>query len=232
MAKLKRIDLNVDLGEGMPWDAELMKFATSVNIGCGAHAGSFRNTVRTVILAQNLGLNVGAHPGYPDREHFGRQSPDETNREAWMRSVLAQLDQMVNLTTLDYIKPHGALYHDLARGDAWCTEPFTEWLAKHELPLMGLAGTEHERIAEEAEVQLISEGFVERGYLEDGSLAPRSMPGAILTDLAIICNQAKILAELGFKTLCVHGDREDAATILSSVREALEQEGYVIGHES
>lgn len=225
---MKRVDLNADIAEGFPFDQELIRRCSSVNIGLGAHAGSFRESHRIAILAQAEGINVGAHPGYPDRAQFGRVSPSGEVPPSWVESVLSQLDRFLRSTAVDYVKPHGALYHDLMAGRPEVTEPFTEWLAKAQLPLMGMKGTGHEEIANEAEVALIAEGFVDRGYGPDGLLIPRGRPGAELTSLDQKAAQAVTLADLGIVSLCLHGDHDGCLETADAVLAALAKAGYVV----
>lgn len=134
---------------------------------------------------------------------------------------------MVNAQSIDYVKPHGALYHDLLDAEnVQICEAFIEWLADHEVPLMGMAGTHHQVIADHADVTFISEGFVERGYDEEGKLIARGLPGAELTELDRICRQGVALAEVGINSLCVHGDRGGCVEIAQAVRATLETAGY------
>ncbi len=225
---MKTIDLNADIGEGFPWDEALLEVISSANIGCGGHAGSFRETRRIAILADAHGLNIGAHPGYPDRENMGRKSPEASQVRSWVDEVLVQLDRFTGSIRTDYVKPHGALYHDLLREVPEVCEPFTEWLAAAQLPLMGMKGTNHEQIANLAEVQLISEGFAERRYTSEGTLLDRSHPDSSLFKLEEIQAQAVALAGIGIQSICVHGDREDAVAIAKGVRAALEEAGFQV----
>lgn len=219
----RTVALNADIGEGMPWDEELLGWITAANVGCGAHAGSFEESLRIVSLCRDRGILVGAHPGYPDRDGFGRRSPADFEREEWEASVLDQLDHINNAVSLDYIKPHGALYHDLANGH-WLG--FADWLAAHKVALLGMPSSEHESLANAAGVPFIREGFAERGYGSDGRLIPRRAPGAELDSLADIVRQSLSLAGAGIESICIHGDREGCVSIARAVRTALIEEGY------
>lgn len=111
---MKRVDLNVDIGEGFPHDEELLKFATSANVSGGEHAGSWELTQETVIRCKSLGKRCGMHPGYPDRPGMGRRSFFSLNENAWGSSLLQQTQRFREAFDPDYVKPHGAFYNDTA----------------------------------------------------------------------------------------------------------------------
>lgn len=212
------IDINADIGEGMPWDDELMEIVTSVNVGLGEHAGKWEDSLRTMERARAKGLRVGFHPGFPDRENFGRRMPTAIEEEKWCISVMMQMAEAYRDFKPDYVNPHGALYHFLLtdNGDmAW----LAPWLDVYQLPFMGLPDSFHAEIAAEAEVLFIREGFAERGYRE-GKLIPRGEPGAELTDLDEIVQQALRLAT-HVDSICIHGDRVGCVEIAFAVRDAL-----------
>ena len=223
---MKRIDINVDLGEGFPFDDQLMKVATSANVCCGAHAGSVELCVETVEKCRSLGLRVGAHPGVPDRAHMGR-APIVIEAEEERVELLRSLMEQCSVAEWDYIKPHGALYNATTEpGPA--TVPVVAVALQLRLPLMGMPGTHHEHIAYAAEVPLIREGFADRAYLPDGRLVSRSEPGALLSDPALIGAQVLVLAER-VDSICVHGDNPDCVEIAALVRSTLEECGYEVG---
>jgi UPF0271 protein len=216
---VRNVDLNVDVGEGFPFDEELMRLATSANVGCGAHAGSPESSVAAAHRARELGLAVGLHPGYPDRGSMGRAPWDD-------RQVAAATDHLVEQCLLfeaDYVKPHGAFYNQSA-AQAGVRDALVACLCRVRLPLVGLPGTLHVEAAEAAGVRFVAEGFAERGYRPDGTLVPRGEPGAEL-DAAEAAQQARTLAG-SVETVCVHGDRPDACSVLAAVRRALEADGY------
>ena len=111
---MKRIDLNVDIGEGYRFDDALLEFASSANVCCGEHAGSWDLTLETAEKCRSSGIRVGAHPGYPDRENMGRRSPTPDERQDWEASVRDQIDRFRREVGGAYVKPHGAFYNELA----------------------------------------------------------------------------------------------------------------------
>lgn len=240
------IDLNADLGEGDAYDAELLKVVSSCNIACGGHAGDADSIASTIREALANGVSVGAHPGYPDREGFGRRSRfmgGDALRDA-LRSQLrdfsreaARLDAKVT-----HVKPHGTLYTD-AVVDAELADLIAGVVAR--MPgrptLVGQPATELEAAAHAHGLRFVAEAFVDRAYRPDGQLVPRSEPGAVHGDVAEIQRQAVSLAREGrvhcldgstvavrADTLCIHGDTPGAATAARAVRDALEREGVDI----
>lgn len=221
---MRRIDLNVDVGEGFPNDRELLALATSANVCAGAHAGSKELTRETVVIAKSSGLAVGVHPGLPDRGSMGRAPwPIERWDEA-RRSLEAQVGEMAG--DADYVKPHGAFYNQAAEGGPWA-ELLALLLRGTGLPLFGLPGTFHETAAADAGVRFLAEGFAERGYRDDGRLLPRGEPGAVLEDPELAGRQAVLLAGR-VETVCVHGDRPDAVAVLGTVRTCLTEAGFEV----
>lgn len=223
---MKRVDINVDVGEGFAFDDQLLRIATSANVCCGVYAGDSGLTVETVEKCRALGVRVGAHPGFPDRETMGRGAfplDDEPSRVALLRSLIEQC----SLCPWDYVKPHGALYNVTTKpGPA--TVPLVAVLLHLGLPLMGLPGTHHEHIAFAAEVPFIREGFADRAYLPDGRLVPRTEPGAVLSDPAEITAQVLVMAER-VDSICVHGDSPGCVEIAALLRSTLEKAGYEVG---
>ena len=242
----KTIDLNADLGEGDPYDAELLRIVSSCNIACGGHAGDRSSIESTMRLAVANGVTVGAHPSYPDREGFGRRSRFMSGDEL-MQSLLRQLNRFAAVaseldTPIGHVKPHGALYTD-AVVDAGLADVIARAVAgmTDRPPLVGQPGTELESAAREHGLGFIAEAFVDRAYQADGRLVPRSEPGAVHGDIETIARQAVSLAVKGrvqglqgdtisvrADTLCIHGDTPGAAEAAHAVRQALEGEGVVI----
>lgn len=240
------IDLNADLGEGEAGDAELLQVVSSCNIACGGHAGDDESIEATIREALARGVNVGAHPAYPDREGFGRRSRFMSG-EALRDALRSQLDVFCRAAvrlgaTVTHVKPHGTLYTD-AVVDAELADIIAGAVA--EVPgkpmLVGQPGTELESAAKTHGLGFIAEAFVDRAYQSNGQLVPRSRSGAVHGDIAQIQRQAVSLARDGTvqslegstvpvraDTLCIHGDTPGAAAAARAVRVALEREGIEI----
>jgi UPF0271 protein len=192
------IDLNADVGEGME-DETLLPYLTSANVACGVHAGDPSRMDQTVALALSHGVRVGAHPGYPDREHFGRVRV-EMSADAVETLVLYQISALDGFVrsrggTLTHVKPHGALYHagaefpDVARAIAEGVRRL-----RTSLVLVGPAGSMLMEAGREAGLPVAAEAFADRRYLPDGSLVPRSEPGAVLSSADEAAEQALSIA--------------------------------------
>jgi len=236
------IDLNADVGEGMD-DGALLPFLTSVNVACGLHAGGPGIMDRTVALALERGLRVGAHPGYDDRENFGRLDVQLPFSEV-TSLVLFQIGALEGFVrahggALVHVKPHGALYNRAAR-DLDLARAIVEGVrrARPDLVVVGLAGSHLVQAAASAGLPVAAEAFADRRYLSDGSLMPRKQTGSVLTDPADAAEQALHIARDGYvvtstgeqlevraRTLCLHGDTPGASLIARAVRERLENEG-------
>jgi len=240
-----RIDLNADLGEGMD-DAAILPFITSANVACGLHAGDPMIIDRTLELSLAKGIRVGAHPGYADRENFGRldQKLGSDQIAALMRYQLAGLDALVRARggRLSHVKPHGALYNqaakdiELARAIAFAVQSF-----RPDLILVGLCGSKLIEASEEAGLPVAREAFADRRYLADGSLMPRSRSGSVIDDprqaaaqAVLIATEGAVIADNGARlsleadTVCLHGDTASARTIASAVRTSLEASGVAV----
>lgn len=243
---MRSIDLNVDLGEGGNDDTALIALASSANIACGGHAGD-DSTMRTAIeAALAAGVSIGAHPGYEDREHFGRRELDLPPGEV-TALVARQIARLMEIAAslgaeIHHVKPHGALYLQANR-DATLAEAVVEGVMKC-LPRTAFyvpPGGELAKAGQRAGLHVVPEGFVDRRYAESGELLPRSEPGAVIEDLPTAIAQAKTIAlhqqvisisgnpiPLPAATLCVHGDGFHAAKTLRAVRTALEAAGVTI----
>ena len=240
------IDLNADLGEGDRYDDELLQVVSTCNIACGGHAGDRSSMASTVAAAIANGVCVGAHPGYPDRDGFGRVSrylAGDALYEALTQQVTELADIAAELgARLTHVKPHGALYNDAVH-DRSLADIIARVTA--EAPgkpaLMGMANTELEFAAERHDLDFIAEAFVDRAYEPDGTLVSRAEPGAVHSDLAVATTQAVGLAEAGrvtarngdvitvkADTLCIHGDTPGAAEAARAVRDVLESHGIRI----
>jgi len=227
---LRKMDINVDLGEGAAFDEELLKVASSANVCCGAHAGSEELTKKTIERCVLLGVRVGAHPGYPDPETMGRH-PLGMVTPMQMRNVALSLSGQIAFAMecgpVAYLKPHGAFYNESAQPSEWCGV-LLELLGRFNLPLVGMPGSEHERIAATAGVGFIREGFADRAYQGSGRLMPRTQSGAILTDPDEIRRQVRWLMS-SVESICIHGDEPDSVRNARLVREVLESAGCEVG---
>ncbi len=231
---MKSIDINCDLGESSginksSRDAEIMPYITSANIACGFHAGDPGLMVQTVRLAKASGVKVGAHPGYPDRENFGRRDvtmlPEEI--DAMLLYQIGALAGICRAEGVDlvHVKPHGALYNKAARDpDLAVTVAKSVREFSGELILVGLAGSCLVNAGKEMGLKVLSEGFADRVYEPDGSLRSRNLTGAMITDPQEVARHGLELAEKGVTarigermvhwdvdTICIHGDEPGAA---------------------
>jgi UPF0271 protein len=243
-----KIDLNSDMGESfgrytLGSDAALMPHITSANIACGFHASDPLVMDRTVRLAHEHGVAVGAHPGYPDLQGFGRREMQLDPEEA-EATILYQIGALAGFaraagTDLVHVKPHGALYNRAVK-DRGLAEAIVRAVTKfsRELIVVGLANSEVIEAAHEAGQPVAREAFADRAYEADGSLRSRRLPGAVLHDPAQAAEQAVRIAREGLvvawggqevpvqaETLCVHGDTPTALTIVQAIRQALVEAG-------
>ncbi|TMB88465.1 MAG: LamB/YcsF family protein [Chloroflexi bacterium] len=217
------MNLNADLGEGAGADEAILGLVDSANVACGLHAGSASISIATAWRCVELGVEVGAHPGYDDRAGFGRVeralSPAEI--EALVAFQVAGLAAVVPIA---YVKAHGALYHRCQQ-DAAAADALARVAKKHGVGVLGQPGFEILAAAERAGIPAYREGYADRLTMPDGSLAPRTQAGAVL-DPAAAARQALMLAESGrFDTICIHGDTKGAAKVASTVRQALRDAG-------
>ena len=229
------IDLNADLGEGFPFDAELMKIVSSANICSGAYIASDEPVREALALAKANDVAVGIHVGYPDVEGFGRRS-NYMDPAAFAVALDAQVKSFLVLAEAEnvkvsYLKPHGALYHDLNhKSELW--NILIEVCVRHGWPVMHLAESDFLSEADTA-IKTIHEGFVDRRYASGKELVSRSNPRAVLTDLQEVLAQAQGLLNggvtleggspqvLSVQSLCLHGDTPGAVNLGLAVRNNL-----------
>ncbi len=248
---MNRIDLNADLGESFgPWrmgdDAGVMPWITSANVACGFHAGDPAIMRATVALCVRHGVAIGAHTSLPDLQGFGRREVNITPAEAHVQT-LYQLGALHAFacaanTRLHHVKPHGALYNMAAR-DHGLADAIAQAVADFDpaIILVGLAGSALIGAGRSKGLCVQSEAFCDRRYRADGSLTPRSEAGAVIEDIDEAVAQAVSIATRGeavagdggrvsmqADTLCVHGDRTDAAALAERLRGALEAAGVEI----
>ncbi len=228
---MNSIDLNCDLGEGCRHDAELMPLITSANIACGFHAGDPQTSLTTLRLAVQHGVCLGAHPGYADRENFGRREL-ALSEEQVFAECLYQIGALTALARsaggeLRYVKPHGALYNQACRDES-LARPVVTAAEQFGLAVMGLPGSRLEAVSRER-CRFLREGFADRRYLPNGSLVPRSRPDAFVENPDEAVKQVEWLRrEQGIETLCVHGDNPQAILFVRKLREALQKQGVII----
>jgi 5-oxoprolinase (ATP-hydrolysing) subunit A len=237
---VRQLDLNADVGEGDPKaDEALLPLVTSANVACGVHAGDPHTMRATVALAVNEGVAVGAHPGYDDRENFGRRpmqlSAGEINE--LLLSQLGALDAIARGAgvLLQHVKPHGALYNQ-AETDRTLAAAIVAAVRAFDsnLRLVGRAGSAMADAAAAVGHPFTPEAFADRRYRADGSLLPRSQPGAVLTDPEEVARQVRSLVTHGevvasdgshlsiaFETLCLHGDTPGSAVLAARIRQEL-----------
>ncbi|USD22063.1 5-oxoprolinase subunit PxpA [Microbulbifer variabilis] len=246
-----RIDINCDLGEGSDLkscirDTQIMPFISRCNIACGAHAGN-RDIMRLSIFnAQKHHLKIGAHPGYPDRENFGRKSV-KLPINLLLDSLFQQIEQLQSLTTeagvlLDHVKLHGALYND-AEADRLLSKEIISLFAKEypSLKIIGLANGAMESVAIEKQCTFYREGFIDRHYLNKEKLAPRNLPGSVLNNIENCLERAIALAKgtdftsyygtplkFSVDTICLHGDNPAALKIAKALVKHLQHHGLNI----
>ncbi len=254
MTNTMRIDLNSDVGESfgayhLGLDEEVIPHITSANIACGFHAGDPGVMRKTVALAKKFGVEVGAHPGFPDLMGFGRRNMDATLEEI-QDYVIYQMGALQAFALahglkLQHVKTHGALYN-MAVANPKIGEAIAEAVAKvdKEMILVALASSNRERvmgIKKRHGIRFAFEAFPDRAYKSDGSLAPRKEMGAVIHDPEVVAQRALKMAlegkvistngteiELKADTLCVHGDNPAAVQIVKKIRESLRASGVKV----
>jgi UPF0271 protein len=237
---VRQLDLNADVGEGDPeTDEALLRLVTSANVACGLHAGDAQTMHATVAIAVRNSVAVGAHPGFNDREGFGRRPRQLTADEIreLLLSQLGALDEIARAegATLRHVKPHGALYNQ-AETDGALAAAIVAAIRAFDptLRLVGRAGSAMEQAARAASHPFTAEAFGDRRYRGDGTLLPRSEPDSVLTDPEAVARQVRSLVTGGevmasdgsrlavsFGTLCVHGDTPGAVTLARRIRQEL-----------
>jgi UPF0271 protein len=225
------IDLNCDLGEGAGDDATLMPLITSANVACAFHAGSPAEMLKTITLAKQHHIVVGAHPGHPDREHFGRRELPLTPSQVYVDAVY-QIGALASVARIEqieakYVKPHGGLYHQANREDGYA-DALIEAARMFGLIVMGLPRSRLEERCR-GRCGFVAEGFADRRYRTDGTLVPRDQPGAFIVDpTEAVAQVERLIEKEGVRTICVHGDNVKAVLFVQALREALLSRGLQI----
>ena len=243
---MPHLDFNCDLGEGCGSDADIVPLISSASIACGAHAGDEATMRAAIRLCRDHGVAIGAHPSFEDREHFGRREL-ALDRDGIARLVQTQLARLAAIAAgegvrIAHVKPHGALYN-LAARDRGVADAIAAAIVSFDpsLVLYGLSGSQLPTAGEAAGLRVAHEVFAERAYDADGTLAPRGTPGAVIADLDAALAQVRTLLHEGVvvardgsrvalraDTLCLHGDRADAAVFARALRKALDADGIVV----
>ncbi|SIS49394.1 5-oxoprolinase subunit PxpA [Salimicrobium flavidum] len=245
------IDLNCDLGEGFEAhekkrDEDVLQYVTSANIACGFHAGDAGTMQTTVRLAKERNVAIGAHPGLPDFEGFGRREMHITPERAYALTIYQtgalQAFAEAAGTRIRHVKPHGALY-TMAAKDPELARAIAEavWDVKGDMLLYGLAGSELIKAGEKVGLNVVSEVFADRVYQADGTLKSRQEHGAVITDRAqameqvrdmVLHKKVKTIAgtyiDIEADSICVHGDNEEAVHFARSIREFLMRENIAL----
>ena len=246
----RTIDLNADLGEdespaGIARDIAIMDIVTSCNIACGGHAGSPESMRIMLAAAKSRHIAPGAHPSYPDRPGFGRQSMDISleDLEACLTSQLHDITTIAEQVglPLTHLKPHGALYND-AQDDPDLATLLVEMAARTGLALVGMAGSLIQKKAAERNISFIAEAFIDRRYTGKGRLVPRGEAGAVIAEEDQRIAQGLALArgaaltvrdgsmlQVEAQSLCLHSDSDGALESAKKMRIALESAGIKIG---
>lgn len=254
---MQTVDLNCDMGEAfgnyqMPNDGKLMDYITSANIACGFHAGDYGVMQRTVELAVSKGIAIGAHPGLPDLQGFGRREIKITPSEAY-QMTLYQIGALAGFIRaaggrMNHVKPHGALYN-MAAKDILLAGAIVQAIKDFDdsLILYALSGSEMIIAAQQAGIKTAAEVFADRSYQDDGSLTPRNQPNAVLSTEFAVKEQLLMMVQQGrvrtvsekniplvAETICLHGDGRHALEFAKMVADILKNDGIVLkaaGHE-
>jgi UPF0271 protein len=246
MSQRPSIDLNCDMGEGAPNDAQIMALVTSANVACGYHASDPALMRATVRLAKRHGVAVGAHPSYPDRAGFGRRfmaaTPDEVRDDVTYQIGALWAFCRAEGVPLAYVKPHGALYNaaandrDLARAVAEAARTVDPGLT-----VMCLARSPMAEVVRGLGVPCVEEAFGDRAYTSQGTLVSRRQPGAVIHDAEeVAARVSRMVRErrvesiegapvpIEAQTICVHGDTPGADRLVAAIRRRLEADGVEV----
>lgn len=238
-----KIDLNSDLGEGAAFDAQIIPLITSANIACGFHAGSSEIMDETIALCKSAGVSAGAHPGYPDKENFGRTNMDVTPKQVYDFTLyqLGALDAIAKAQgkKLEHVKAHGAMYNAAAK-DRSLADAIADAVYDFDknLILLALSSSEMVNSAKAKGLKVASEVFADRAYEADGTLRARKLEGSMITDeneaisrVIRMIKEGKVTAYTGedinieAHSVCVHGDGEKALDFVRSLNKAFKENG-------
>lgn len=245
------IDINCDLAEGRTKedadkDALLMPYLSSCNIACGGHAGNTKTIEYAINDALEKRLKIGAHPGYPDPDNFGRKTIEYTEKEV-LAFLKEQMDTFLtiadkNKARLNHIKLHGALYNDV-EDNIELANIIVDYIAESfsDIEIYGLAQGAFQKVCEEKQLNFIPEGFMDRRYTPDNKLTARTIAGAMITEDELCIEQAIALAKKQsiksitgewvlpkVKTICLHGDNKNALNIAEKLNKAFSENNISI----
>jgi UPF0271 protein len=245
------IDLNSDLGESygqwkMGDDAAMLAIVSSANVACGFHAGDPAGILKTLQAAKLNNVTVGAHVAYPDIVGFGRRNMDVASDEL-TADVIYQIGALKGLATVAgvevrYVKPHGALYNTIAHDERQALAVIEAILAVDKnLVLVGLAGANIIKLAQQKGLRTVAEAFADRAYTPQGTLVSRREKGSVLHDEKLIAERMLRLVKTGFveaidgtptrveaDSICVHGDSPGAVEMAKTIRATLQEAGIEI----
>lgn len=241
-----QVDLNADLAEGCGNDEALLRLISSANIACAQHAGSSADMQCALVWAKHNGVRIGAHPGYPDRENFGRADMrlPETELRACLNYQLGALRAMCDAegVTMAYVKPHGAMYNQAAKNRGMA-DIIADTVRRFDarLKLMALSGSLLLEAGRDAGLGVISEVFADRRYMPDGSLVPRSRPDAqvesdeeAIAQVLQMVQEGSVTAVDGSRvavqadSICLHGDGAHALAFAEHIGRALREKGIAV----
>ncbi len=247
---MKTIDLNCDMGESygawkMGNDAEVMRYITSANIACGFHGGDPATIRKTVALAVERGVAIGAHPSLPDLQGFGRRvmqiKPQEMYDLVVYQAGAVEAFARAAGARLHHVKCHGALYNMAATDEALSEAMVRAVKDLGGTMLYALSGSKTHETAKRAGIRVAGEVFADRGYADDGTLAPRGKPGAMIEDASVAAERALAMVEKGYvttlsgkpvpvsaDTLCLHGDQPGAVTFAKAIRKEFSEHGITV----
>ncbi len=245
------VDLNSDVGESygvykLGLDEEVLQYVSSANIACGWHAGDPMVMERTVAIAKENRVGIGAHPGYPDLIGFGRRNLDVTPKEI-RNYLIYQIGAMAAFaaaagTALQHVKLHGAFYNMVSADTVMAKEAAKAvYDFDKNLVVMALAGSELVKAAKELGLKVSEEVFADRAYNSNGSLVSRKLPGSVIHDKDLVIERVKKMVKEGKATaidgteidinadsICVHGDNPEAVAFVKLIRERLEADGIQV----
>jgi UPF0271 protein len=248
---VKTIDINCDMGESygawkMGADEEVMPFVSSANIACGFHGGDPATIRQTVRLAVEHGVAIGAHPSLPDLTGFGRRamqiSPQDLYDLVVYQAGAVEAFARAAGATLHHIKCHGALYN-MAASDEALSEAMARAVKDlgRDVMLYALSNSKMMQVAKQQGVRVAGEVFADRGYADDGTLAPRAKPGAMIEDANVAAERALAMIEKGYvtalsgkplpvsaDTLCLHGDQPGAVSFAKAIRKVFSDHGIAV----